>query len=182
MSDDYQVRKDIDKLIGSVYNLENGDESFYTKTETNDLLHSTYYDKDETEDLLDTKIDTDTVYTKTESDNRYQQKSTGLTLVKERVWSDTINLTYRLYVDEVNRQCTVTIAGSNISIPSGLANYEVTNFVPTEYQSKGNKFFEVARTNNFRGYMWPSGTIGISNFASTTATGQSFNGEIDWNY
>lgn len=107
---------------------------------------------------------------------------TGLKQVKQRVWSSTINLTYTLYVDEANRHCTVTINGSGISISSGLENYEVTNFVPTEYRSKGNKYFEVARTNNFRGYMWSTGTIGISNFATTTQTGQRFGGEMDWNY
>lgn len=177
MSDDYQVRKDIDKLIGSVYNLENGDESFYTKTETEDLLHSTYYDKDEVDSLLE-----DNVYSKTESDNRYQQKSTGLSLVKERVWSDTNNLTYRLYVDEVNRHCSLTVTGSGISVASGTTNYEVSNFVPSKYTPISGQFSQLGRSNNALAYIWNNGTIGIANLSSSTLTNQSFGGQFDWNY
>lgn len=196
MSDDYQVRKDIDRLIGSVYNLESGDESFYTKIETEDLLHSNYYEKDEvdslldeeyynkseTDDLLDNKIDTDTVYTKTESDNRYQQKSNGLVQVKQRVWSDTNNLTYTLYVDEVNRNCTLTLTSSDTSIANGVSNYEVSRFVPAQYRSKSSKFQRVGRTNAYLLYMWNNGSVGIANLSGSSQSGQAFNAQIDWNY
>lgn len=124
----------------------------------------------------------DWFYDKTEADNRYQQKSNGLTQIKQDVWSSTNNLTYTLYVDETNRHCTLTITGSSISIASGGANYEKTNWIPSDYRPKGNKFTMLNRSQYFQFYAWSNGTIGISNFASSTKSGQSFGGEIDWNY
>ena len=107
---------------------------------------------------------------------------TGLKQVKQRVWSSSINLTYTLYADETNRHCSLTITGSSISIASGNANYELTGWIPSEYRPKTNKFTMLNRSQYFQFYAWNNGTIGISNFASTTQSGQGFGGELDWNY
>ena len=108
--------------------------------------------------------------------------NTGLTYNKQRVWSDSINLTYTLYVDETNRNCTLTISGSSISIASGNSNYEVGNFVPSAYRPKNSLFCRLQRSNNLLAYMWDTGTVGIANFNSSTSTNQSLSGQIDWNY
>ena len=106
----------------------------------------------------------------------------GLVQEKQRVWSSSNNLTYTHYVDEANRHCTLTISGSNISIPSGTTNYEVANFVPSEYRTKTSKFTRVGRSNSILAYMWNTGTVGVANLASGALSSQGLGGQMDWNY
>lgn len=69
MADEYQLRKDIDKIYFRVYDVENDRLLVYTKDEMNTILHRDYYDKSE----VDVKIgqgggggDLSNYYTKTE--------------------------------------------------------------------------------------------------------------------
>lgn len=142
-------------------------------------LKNWFYGKDEIDTELDGKSDTGHTHTLSDITD---YSTGGLVQKAQRVWSSSINLTYTLYVDETNRHCTLTITGSNISIASGSTNYEVSSFIPLQYRPKGNKFIRLGRTNNILCYMWSNGTVGISNFTSSTLTGQGYNGQIDWNY
>ena len=134
-------------------------------------------------ETLDTELSgkSDTGHTHTLSDIT-DYSTGGLVQKKKNVWSSSINLTYTLYVDEVNRHCVLTITGSNISIPSGTTNYEVDNFVPSDYRPKATQFCRLMRSNSFLAYMWANGTVGISNFNSSTSTGQTMSGQMDWSY
>ena len=102
---------------------------------------------------------------------------------KTQRYSSSVNLTYTLYVDEINRQCSLTVIGSSIGIASGSTNYEAPNFVPAEYRPKANKFTRLGRSNNMMAYMWGNnGTVGIANMTSSTLSNQTLNGQMDWSY
>ena len=58
MSDEYQLRKDVDKIYGDIYNLQNKELSIYTKDEINGILKTEYPDRSELESSLATKQDT----------------------------------------------------------------------------------------------------------------------------
>ena len=142
-------------------------------------LKDWFYGKDEIDTELDGKSDTGHTHTLSDITD---YSTGGLVQNKRQSAGSSTPVTYTLYVDEVNRHCTLTITGSNISIASGTTNYEVSNFVPSAYRPKANKFCRLMRSNNILCYMWNSGTIGISNFASNTATGLSMSGQMDWSY
>lgn len=112
------------------------------------------------------------------------KKTFGSRLVqtKQQTAGSSTPVTYTLYVDEANRHCTLTITGSNISIASGVTNYEISGFVPSDYSPKANKFCRLMRANSFLAYMWTNGTVGISNFNSSSSTGQTMSGQMDWSY
>ena len=144
---------------------------------------------DDLEDEIDNKADathTHSISNITNLQNSLDAKqdvSTGLVQKKEQRYSSSVNLTYTLYVDEINRQCSLTIIGSSIGISTGSTNYEAPNFVPTEYRPKANKFTRVGRTNNMLAYMWGNnGTVGIANMTNATLSGQTLNGQMDWSY
>ena len=56
MSDEYQLRKDIDRLMSNTYDLENGKSLIYTKSEVDDKLATGYYEKLEVDDIIDGKV------------------------------------------------------------------------------------------------------------------------------
>lgn len=47
MSDEYQLRKDIDRIYGDIYTLQGNELNVYKKDELDAKLSSTYYDKSE---------------------------------------------------------------------------------------------------------------------------------------
>ena len=72
MSDEYQLRKDVDRIYGDIYTLQGDQLDVYKKDEMDTILHRDYYDKSE----VDTKIgqggggggDLSNYYTKAEID------------------------------------------------------------------------------------------------------------------
>ena len=116
------------------------------------------------------------------NNNSLQVNVIGLKQVKQRVWSSSNNLTYTLYVDESSKIAVLTIYGSNINVASGISNYEVSGFVPSEYRPKLGTYSRLGRSNNILAYCWGDGGVGIANFYSSTLTGQNFGGQIEWHY
>ena len=53
MADEYQLRKDIDKIYFSIYDVENDKINVYTKDEIEDLLDKNYFDQSEVLTLID---------------------------------------------------------------------------------------------------------------------------------
>ena len=107
---------------------------------------------------------------------------TGLKQVKQRSYTGTNQgVVYTLFVDESNKHCTLTISSNGTSCGSGSSNYEDTAWIPSTYRPTQNKYTRLMRSNTFLFYAWSNGTIGIANFGSS-ATGQSFSGQVDWHY
>ena len=109
-----------------------------------------------------------------------QIKVSGLKLIKDTSqWSD---VTYKLYVDESTRSATLQMVITNKNIASGMSNYEMTGWIPSQYRPKSNKFSHGYRGNNNLFYAWSNGNIGVSNLTSSTQTGVYLSCQIDWNY
>ena len=52
LGDEYQLRRDIDKILDKTYNYEEDIWNIYTKDEVDDILDEKYYDKSEVDDLI----------------------------------------------------------------------------------------------------------------------------------
>lgn len=57
MSDEYQLRKDIDRIYGDIYTLQGNELNVYTKEYMDSKLSSSYYDKSEVDVKLSDKQD-----------------------------------------------------------------------------------------------------------------------------
>lgn len=57
MGDEYQLRKDVDKIYGDIYNLQNKELSIYTKEQINDILDDKYYDISKINEIASEKQD-----------------------------------------------------------------------------------------------------------------------------
>lgn len=66
MGDEYQLRRDIDKIYDKTYNYDEDIWNIYTKDEINEKLSDEYYDKGEIDEILIGDISLDNYYTKTE--------------------------------------------------------------------------------------------------------------------
>lgn len=109
-----------------------------------------------------------------------QIKVSGLKLIKDTSqWSD---VTYELYVDESSHSATLKIVIENKNIASGMSNYEMTGWIPSQYRPKSNKYSQGYRGNNNLFYVWSNGNIGVSNLTSSTQTNTTLSAQIDWNY
>ena len=140
-------------------------------------LKDWFYGKDEIDTELDGKSDTG--HTHTISDIT-DYPTGGLTLVKQGSnWS---GVTYTLYVDEANRNATFVANLTSKNIASGLSNYEMANWIPSDYRPKSQKFSQGYRGNNNIIYVWYDGTVGVANLTSSTQTNVNLGCQIDWNY
>lgn len=89
---------------------------------------------------------------------------------------------YTVLVDESSRTAQLIVYGNNFSIASGQSNYEIISLVPSEYRPAQNLFSPVARTQYLSLYLWTDGTVGLSNFYSSTLTNQVASCLIQWEY
>lgn len=105
---------------------------------------------------------------------------TGQKKVKEGSnWS---GVTYTLYVDEANRSATLVCNISNKDIASGVSNYEMTGWIPSQYRPHSQKFIKGYRGNNNVFYIFYDGRVGVSNLTSSVQTGVTLGAQIDWNF
>lgn len=105
---------------------------------------------------------------------------TGWKKVKEGSnWS---GVNYTLYVDEANRSATLVCNISNKDIASGMSNYEMTGWIPSQYRTHSQKFIKGYRGNNNVFYVFYDGRVGVANLTSSTQTNTSLGAQIDWNY
>lgn len=66
MGDEYQLRRDIDKIFDKTYDYDENIWNIYTKDEINKKLTDNYYDKGEIDGIVFGDVQLDTYYTKTE--------------------------------------------------------------------------------------------------------------------
>ena len=66
MGDEYQLRRDVDKILGKTYKYDENIWNIYTKDEINKKLQSDYYDKGQIDEIVIGDISLDNYYTKTE--------------------------------------------------------------------------------------------------------------------
>lgn len=66
MGDEYQLRRDIDKIYNKTYNYDEDVWNIYTKDEINEKLSDEYYDKGEIDEIVLGDVHLDNYYTKTE--------------------------------------------------------------------------------------------------------------------
>jgi len=105
---------------------------------------------------------------------------TGQKKVKEGSnWS---GVTYTLYVDEANRNATLVCNITQKNIASGISNYEMTGWIPSQYRPHSQKFIQGYRGNNNLFYIFYDGRVGVANLTSSTQTGVTLFAQIDWNY
>lgn len=109
-----------------------------------------------------------------------QVNVTGLRIVKSVTGAQSSK--YVLYVDGSSRTAQLTFTASGFSIASGLSNYEITSFVPSEYRPVQNMYSSISRTQNILFYLWNNGTVGLANFTSSTLTNQNASCLIRWEY
>ena len=105
---------------------------------------------------------------------------TGQKIVKKGSnWS---GVDYTLYVDEANRNATLSMTLTNKNIASGTSNYEMTGWIPSKYRPHSQKFIQGYRGNNNLFYVFYDGRIGVANLTSSTQTNVTISAQIDWNY
>ena len=115
------------------------------------------------------------------TNNSYIQVNvTGLRIVKSVTGSQSSK--YVLYVDGSSRTDQLTFTASGFSISSGLSNYEINSFVPSEYRPVQNLYSSIGRTQHILFYLWNNGTVGLANFTSSTLTNQNASCLIRWEY
>lgn len=68
MSEEYQLRRDVDRIYGLTYDLKNNEPNIYTKSEVNEILDRDYFDQSEVLELIQGGGggDLSNYYTKTE--------------------------------------------------------------------------------------------------------------------
>lgn len=89
---------------------------------------------------------------------------------------------YVLYVDGSSRTAQLTFNASGFSISSGLSNYVITSFVPSEYRPVQDMYSKIARVQSLLFYLWSDGTVGLANFNSSTLTNQVGSCLLQWEY
>ena len=52
MSEEYQLRRDVDRIYGLTYDLKNNEPNIYTKSEVNEILDRDYFDQSEVLELI----------------------------------------------------------------------------------------------------------------------------------
>lgn len=109
-----------------------------------------------------------------------QVNVTGLKVVKSVTGPQ--GSQYVLYVDESSKTAQLTFTASDFSIASGLSNYEITSFVPSEYRPAHNLYSNISRTQNLLFYLWNNGTVGLSNFTSSLLNNQNASCLLQWEY
>ena len=114
------------------------------------------------------------------NNNSLQVNVTGLKIVKTVTGPQ--NVRYTCLVDESSRTAQLVFYGSGFSIASGQSNYEVSSFIPSEYRPSHNLFSSIGRTQNLLFYLWSNGTVGLSNFHTSTLTNQNASCLLQWEY
>lgn len=109
-----------------------------------------------------------------------QVNVTGLKIVKTVTGPQ--NVRYTCLVDESSRTAQLVFYGSGFSIASGQSNYEVISFIPSQYRPSHNLFSSIGRTQHLLFYLWSNGTVGLSNFHTSTLSNQSASCLLQWEY
>ena len=69
MGSEYQLRRDVDKIYGLVYNLDNGQENIYTIDQVNTILNNYIDDSQLPSSVLNITYPINSVYLTTSSEN-----------------------------------------------------------------------------------------------------------------
>jgi uncharacterized protein (DUF427 family) len=172
MSDDYQVRKDIDRLISTVW--ETGSDQLLLTTseefeEYKEEVSNKYYDTSQITELLDDYALASDVYTKTEI-SEWQLIDTGISYAT-------------LYVNEAIRMCDLRYYRQGYNISSSSSSFTLeSSLIPSDYLPPYSVIGKCFNPNHSVAISLDEGMEGDIRYWSTSTGSMNLNFNIIWHY